>query len=217
MPDNWELGSNYSMGIGGFEGLQQLADNLNRFVRELDGPIMREALWAGAEEIRSAMEAATPVDTGQAKAHVIIYERAAKTYSKGQFSTSMTQQGFVEGVGTTNLLVGWEKQHAYYIYFVEHGYTPHRAGDIVVRTRAGGKSVTKHFRPEDLYFGAAPASRHKRGWTKAGFGREAARREATGGGRKVQAHPIKFNVEAAMKRAEQAAAKVLEARIGMAG
>lgn len=213
MAENWELGSIYSQGISGISGLQELASNITAFVKDLEESVMRDALWAGAEVIKSAMERATPVDTGTARSHVIIYQRKAKTYYKGGvFSVALSHSAYVEGVGTTNLLVGYEKEHAYYMYFVEHGYTPRRKGDIIVRTRAGGRSVTKHFRPEDLFFGRSPSKKH--GWTKRHFGRAVAEMEATGGGKKVEAHPLQFNVEATLAAAQRAAEAVLQARLG---
>lgn len=238
----WEHGSNYSVGQGGFSGLQELASSFSKFAATLSGPVMREALWRGAEVVKSAMEAATPVGSqyewkdrvtgrvtlvkdkhpGQAKNSVIIYEAGARTYTAGnyakgipgQFYTSLTMEGFVEGTGSTRLLVGYEKSKAFYMYFVEHGYTAHRAGDVVVRTRAGGKSSTKHFRPEDLFFPLKSSSKSTKGaWGKPQFGRAINRMEATGG-YKVPAHPIPFNADSALQKAEMAIAQALSSRIG---
>ena len=124
----WEMGSNLSVGIGltGMDELRARWLALNEGVQVRVIPIV---LRAGAEVMKSALEAATPVGKsvyiyyrngktirikskrpiGQAKANVIIYARKA---ARGLLTQSAEEQ---------SLLIGYEKKKAYYMYWYEYG------------------------------------------------------------------------------------------------
>jgi HK97 gp10 family phage protein len=129
MPDkdtSFEMGG-LSTSIG-FLGLKEFAENLQKIYGNLSGIVGRNALQAGAEVFRSAIQSATPIGKekyeytsattgkkyyvkpkrkpGTAKAHVIIYER-----KKGKYVSE----------GIPNLLVGYEKKYGYWMYWYEYG------------------------------------------------------------------------------------------------
>lgn len=185
-------------GVATFSGLDRLRERLQVIYKDLSGPALREALYAAAGIVKAALEEATPVDTGTAKANVIIHQRKARSkYYTGPAAEE-----------DLSLLIGYEKQSAYYMYFVEYGRTVRRDGDVVVRTRAGGKSQTKYFRPEDLFLGSTSdhGLKTKRGWTKTAFGRAAAGITATGGrkiaGRGFARRAFDSTEDTALKAAE---------------
>lgn len=97
-------------------GMESLKSKLKRLYGNIGGKVMREALMEGAQVYKDAIERATPVDTGQARRNVIIYER--KRWSAGSLVQTADQLA---------LLVGYEKSKAYYMYFREFGYT-HKSG-----------------------------------------------------------------------------------------
>lgn len=123
---SWEQGSNISKGVG-FIGLEELKANLQKFYTNISGPGLRAALYAGAEVFRAEIEARTPVGRtytyttkggktytvrdphpGQAKGSVIIYQRQSRT----RLSVAAEEIA---------LLVGYEKKHAYWMYWYEYG------------------------------------------------------------------------------------------------
>jgi HK97 gp10 family phage protein len=91
----------------GFIGMEEFRTNLRKVYEDLSGPGLRDALFAAAEVFRSEIEARTPVDTGQAQRNVIVYQRKTKGYA-------ITAEELA-------LLVGYEKKHAYYMYWYEYG------------------------------------------------------------------------------------------------
>jgi HK97 gp10 family phage protein len=91
----------------GFIGMEQYSENLERFYKDLSNAGLRDALYAAAEIFRKEFEARTPVVSGQAQRHAIIYQRQKK--------------GYAIAAEELALLVGYEKKHAYYMYWYEYG------------------------------------------------------------------------------------------------
>jgi HK97 gp10 family phage protein len=90
----------------GFIGLEQLRDSFKKLHQNLSGKGLHDALYAAADVFRNAIEAQTPVGSGQAKRSVIVYQRKARLAVKAE---------------ELALLVGYEKRDAYYMYFYEYG------------------------------------------------------------------------------------------------
>ena len=103
-------------------GLDSLKASLLRLRQDLGGRVLRDALMAGANMYKDAIENATPTDTGQARRNVIIYKR--KGYEKQLFGTAEE----------LSLLVGYQKKKAFYMYFQEYGWTTKSGRRIPGRT-----------------------------------------------------------------------------------
>jgi len=96
----------------GFIGMEEFRANLKKVYEDLSGAGLRDALYAAAEVFRSEIEARTPVTSGQAQRNVIVYQR------KGRYMVRAEELA---------LLVGYEKRHAYYMYWYEYGTSKQRA------------------------------------------------------------------------------------------
>lgn len=119
----WEIGSNYADTITAMD-----TSEIRAKLQDMCGTIltqhMGDGLRSAAEVLRSALQDNTPVGQeeyfyqrhgrtvrvvnkrmGQARANVIVYERRTS------------------GVGpeALSLLIGYEKRHAYYMYWYEYG------------------------------------------------------------------------------------------------
>ena len=110
----------------GWIGMEEFKHNLLAVAGNISGPVLREALYAGAAVFRQAIESATPIGkaqytytrngktrvvksrrpVGQARANVIVYQR---------------QFGLSQEAGGLSLLIGHEKKHAFYMYWMEYG------------------------------------------------------------------------------------------------
>lgn len=87
--------------------MEDFKRDIKSLYADISGPVLRDALHAGAEIFRGAIERSAPSRTGKARANVIVYQRKPK--------------GLSQGAGELSLLVGFEKHNAYYVYFYEHG------------------------------------------------------------------------------------------------
>ncbi len=112
----------------GFIGMESFKAKLQELYIGLSGPGLRDALYAGAEIFKMAVQSAAPIGrpyytyqykgrtvrvkskraVGQLRDNVIIYQRKRK----GQFAVSAED---------LSLLIGFEKKHAFYAYWMEVG------------------------------------------------------------------------------------------------
>lgn len=128
-------------------GFSDFAEELKKVDVDLRGRILVKACEATAEVLRGAVEAKAPLGlSGVLWSSIMIYRRK----NPRMFQADEDNEA--------RYLVGPSKQ-AFYAYFLEFGYTARAKGDIVVRTRAGGKSSTRHFTKENL---GALADRNRR-------------------------------------------------------
>lgn len=88
-------------------GIENVIAALKQWQSDIAGPVLREAKYAAAGVLQAAIESATPSRTGQARANVIIYQRKTKAVT--------------ESAEDLQLLVGYEKKKAYYMYWYEYG------------------------------------------------------------------------------------------------
>jgi hypothetical protein len=119
---------------------------------------------AGAEVFKTAIQAATPVGSrswtrvgkyittthraGQAKANVIIYERHSIRSIYGSYTpTSAYQYGLLDTISSpmNSLLIGYDKEHAYYMYWYEYGTmkTTKALTNIAYTTKTGKRRFRK--------------------------------------------------------------------------
>ena len=112
----------------GFIGMDEFKANLQKIHDGLSGPGLRDALYAGAEVFRSAIQSSAPIGReeysyqykgrtvrvrskraiGQAKENVIVYQRKRRS-------------GLMVKAEDISLLVGFSKKNAFYMYWMEYG------------------------------------------------------------------------------------------------
>lgn len=115
-----------------FIGMEEFKAKLLELYANLSGKDLHDALYAGAEVFRAAIQNAAPVGqaeytyqyqgrtvrlknpSGRMRDNVIIYQRRRR-------GSLMTQ------AEDLSLLIGFEKRHAFYAYFVEYGTKKQRA------------------------------------------------------------------------------------------